>query len=338
MSEKKFSRWTYIFIAVLILTVVITYGIYDVYQNDINSSEYTFKASVTNDCTGTPWFVGNQQGFFAKYGVNYIDVGQTVTQQRPYAFALGQIDVLDADPLTLVNLLKSGVKVKAVAQSGISPADGDKDKEYLHWDVRNDSNLTYFASIKDSNRTIKIGVGALGCSSDLQTNALLRKYGIPYNKVEYVVIPEQNQQQALRDDIIDIAVLQVAYHGCAQKRLNVRSLASSSDALGDAGGMTLLICKESFIESNPETIQSFIIGYKESERWCNDNREEAGKITADRLGLCEGGAISHYYSDNGSVNQTQLQIWLDEMTVQGLINPSEYSVSDLYTDKFNNSW
>jgi ABC-type nitrate/sulfonate/bicarbonate transport system substrate-binding protein len=338
MSEKKLSRRTYAVIAALILTAVISYGIYTVNQNGINNSKYTFKASVTNDCTGTPWFVGNQQGFFAKHGINYIDVGQTVAQQRPYAFALGQIDVLDADPLTLVNLLKSGVKVKAVAQSGISPMDGDKNKEYLHWDVRMDSNLTSFASINDSNRTIKIGIGALGCSSDLQTNALLRKYGIPQSKIEYVVIPEQNQQQALREDIIDIAVLQVAYHACAQKRLNVRSLASSSDALGEAGGMTLLICKESFIESHPKTVEKFIVGYKESERWCNDNREEAGKITADRLGLCEGGAVSHYYSDNGSVNQNQLQIWLDEMAAQGLINPGEYNISDLYTDRFNNSW
>jgi ABC-type nitrate/sulfonate/bicarbonate transport system substrate-binding protein len=184
------------------------------------------------------------------------------------------------DPLTLVNLLISGAKVKAVAQNGISPGDEDSKKEYLHWDARNDSELTSLESINISNRTIKIGVGALGCSSDLQTNALLRKYGIPANKIEYVVIPEENQQQALRENIIDIAVLQTAYHGCAQKLLKVRSLARSSDALGEAGGMTLLICKENFIQSHPETMEKFIAGYKKSERWCNENPPEAGNITA----------------------------------------------------------
>jgi len=338
MAEKKSSKWIYSGIAAFVLLAIASYGVYTFGQNDADKSKYTFRASVTNDCTGIPWFVGSQQGFFKKQGIDYIDVGQTVATQRPYALALGQIDVLDADPLTLVNLLKSGVKVKAVAQSGISPGDGDTKKEYLHWDVLNDSELTSFESIKNSNRTIKVGVGALGCNSDLQTNALLRKYGIPANKIEYMVIPEENQQQALREGIIDIAVLQTAYSGCAQKRLNARSLASSSDALGEAGGMTLLICKESFIQSHPMTVEKFITGSKESERWCNENPREAGNITADRLELCEGGAISHYYSDKGNVNESQLQTWLDEMTVQGLIKPGDFKVSDLYTDQFKSVW
>jgi ABC-type nitrate/sulfonate/bicarbonate transport systems, periplasmic components len=337
MMKKKFSKWTYAGIATLILLSIIAFGIYAFGQIG-EKNKYTLKASVTNDCTGTPWFVGSQQGFFKEQGLDYIDVGQTVATQRSYALALGQIDVLDADLLTLVNLLKSGVKVKAVAQSGISPENGNKNKEYLHWDVLGDSNLKSFESIKNSNRTIKIGVGALGCSSDLQTNALLRKYGIPSSKIEYIVIPEQNQQQALREGLIDIAVLQTAYHGCTQLRLHARSLASSSDALGDAGGMTLLICREDFIDAHPETVEKFIKGYKESERWCNENPKEAGNITAERLGLCGGGAVSHYYSDKGDINETQLQMWLDEMTVQGLISPNEYKVSDLYTDQFKNAW
>ncbi|MDQ1253896.1 MAG: hypothetical protein QG646_3094 [Euryarchaeota archaeon] len=219
-----------------------------------------------------------------------------------------------------------------------SPGNGDTKQQYLSWIVANDSDLTSFESIKYINQTLKVGIGALGCSSDLQTNALLRKYGIPADKIEYSVIPEENQQQALRENIIDIAVLQPAYSGCTKKRLNARSIASSSDALGEAGGMTLLLCKESFIQSHPTTVEKFITGYKESERWCNENPREAGNITAERLGLCEGGAVSHYYSNNGNINESQLQAWLDEMTVQGLIKPGEFKVSDLYTDQFKNVW
>jgi ABC-type nitrate/sulfonate/bicarbonate transport system substrate-binding protein len=338
MAGKSSFKWIYAGVVALVLLVIVAYGIYAFGQNDTEKSKYTFRASVTNDCTGTPWFVGSQQDFFKKQGIDYIDVGQTVATQRPYALALGQIDVLDADPLTLVNLLKSGAKVKAVAQSGISPGNGDTKQQYLSWIVANDSDLTSFESIKYINRTLKVGVGALGCSSDLQTNALLRKYGIPADKIEYSVIPEENQQQALRENIIDIAVLQPAFSGCTKKRLNARSIASSSDALGEAGGMTLLICKESYIQSHPETVEKFITGYKESERWCNENPLEAGNITAERLGLCDGGAVSHYYSNKGNVNESQLQVWLDEMTTQGLIKPGEFKVSDLYTDQFKKAW
>jgi ABC-type nitrate/sulfonate/bicarbonate transport system substrate-binding protein len=121
MAEKKLSKWVYSGIAAIILVSIVVYGVYTFGQIGVDKGKYTLKASVTNDCTGTPWFVGSQQGFFKEQGIDYIDVGQTVATQRSYALALEQIDVLDADPLTLVNLLKSGVKVKAVAQSGISP-------------------------------------------------------------------------------------------------------------------------------------------------------------------------------------------------------------------------
>jgi ABC-type nitrate/sulfonate/bicarbonate transport system substrate-binding protein len=95
MAEKNSSKWIYAGIASFVLLSIAVYGIYTVGQNDVNKSKYTFRASVTNDCTGTPWFIGSQQGFFKKQGIDYIDVGQTVATQRPYALALGQIDVLD---------------------------------------------------------------------------------------------------------------------------------------------------------------------------------------------------------------------------------------------------
>ena len=60
-------------------------------------SKYTFRASVTNDCTGTPWFVGIQQDFFKKQGIDYIDVGQTVATQRPYALAHPGMETLNSN-------------------------------------------------------------------------------------------------------------------------------------------------------------------------------------------------------------------------------------------------
>jgi ABC-type nitrate/sulfonate/bicarbonate transport system substrate-binding protein len=93
MTGKKCSKWTYSVVAALILASIIVCGFYAFGQIG-EKNKYTLKASVTNDCTGTPWFVGSQQGFFKEQGLDYIDVGQTVATQRSYALALGQIDVL----------------------------------------------------------------------------------------------------------------------------------------------------------------------------------------------------------------------------------------------------
>jgi ABC-type nitrate/sulfonate/bicarbonate transport system substrate-binding protein len=306
--------------------------------NNTNNSNNTILASVNNDCSGTAFFIGVTQGFFKDAGLNFVDVGQTVTSQQPTALAIGQVDVLDTDPMTLVELLMSGVNVTAVAQSGVSATDGDPDKEYLHWDVTNNSDLTTFASINNSSTVIKIGINTMGGDSQLQTNALLQKYNISPDKIEYVVIPEQNQQEALIQGLIDVACLQPAFYGCSEYRIHARPIATSADAMGSAGGMSLIVFTDSFIQQHPETVDQFIIAYKDAERWADDNRQEAGNITAQRLGLCQGGAIAHYYSYSGAINTTQLQDWLNEMTVQGVIKPGQYTPSDLYTDEFQNAW
>ncbi len=341
MAGKKINGraliWPAAAVSALVIIASVIY-IFAVAGTDAGTGtgDYTLKASVTNDCTGTPWFVGQEKGFFRDAGLNFVDVGQTVTEQRGTALALGQIDVLDVDPLTLVNMVKSGVKVRAVAQSGDSSNDGDTDKEFMQWLVVNDSSLQSFASIGASNRTIRIGIGALGTAPELQTEALLDKYGVPREKAEFVVLPEQNQYQALRQGLIDVAVLHAAFYACAHAQGGVRILATSTDAFGPAGGMTLLIATERFIEEHPETMSKFITGYKNAETWCNANRAEAGAITARHLGICTG--VSHYYSGTGTINVSQLQYWIDTMTDCGILSPGELKPSDLYTDQFKDVW
>jgi hypothetical protein len=91
------------------------------------------KASVNKDCTVTPWFVGEEKGFFEDGGVDLVDVGQIAAPQRPAAFASGQLDVFDNHPSYLVNFLKAGVPIIAVAHGGDEPTDGDIKKLHMHW-------------------------------------------------------------------------------------------------------------------------------------------------------------------------------------------------------------
>jgi ABC-type nitrate/sulfonate/bicarbonate transport system substrate-binding protein len=326
--------------AMIMILVIAAAGIYYLGQKgsgaSVTDNNYTIKVGVNEDCTGIPWFVGDEENIFKADGFSYVNVGQTVTEQRPTALAVGQVDVLDIDPLTLANMIKSGIKVTAVAQSGDSPHDGDLMKEYMHWLVLNSSDLATFESIKTANRTIKIGVSALGTSDDLQTNALLRRYNISKDQIEYVVIPDLNMQQALRRGDIDIAVLRAAFYACAEHNGGVRILAKSTDAFGSSGGTTLLVFKDSFIQQHPETVRKFIVAYKDAERWCNANRAEAARITATHLQICTGD--SHYYSESGAIDDSQLQFWIDQMVADGDLGQGDMKPSDLYTMEFNDTW
>ena len=156
MLEKK----TKLLIAAAILAVALLVGpaVYAAESND----DYTVKASVNKDCSGTPWFVGVENNFFKNGGVNFDDVGQIAGPQRNAAFIAGQIDVEDGDPQSLINMLKAGVKVKAIAQSGDEPTDGDINKEHMHWDVLKDSPIKTPADIAKQPGTVKISVVSLG--------------------------------------------------------------------------------------------------------------------------------------------------------------------------------
>ncbi len=332
MSDKKSKLLT---VAAVIIPVVLLIG-FGVYAKDSSADDTVVKASVNKDCSGTPWFVGVQKGFFEDAGTNFQDVGSIAYPQRAAAFASGQIDVFDEHPSTLINLIKAGAPVIGVAQSGDEPTDGDPSKFHMHWLVREDSPLKTVEDIAKQDKPVKIGTLALGVCVDTENNALLRDLGIPKDKIEYVVLADPEQIQALKQGLIDIAILHPPFYTAAEDQGGVRVLATSIDAFGSAGGTSLLFFTKDFIKNHPDTVRKFIKGYKASEKWSNENREEAADITAKEIGLDK--STVHYFSNSGKINETQLQYWIDSLVADGVIKKGEFKPKDLYTNEFKDVW
>ncbi|MGD0952071.1 MAG: ABC transporter substrate-binding protein [Methanotrichaceae archaeon] len=204
------------------------------------------------------------------------------------------------------------------------------------WLVREDSLLKSVADIAKQDKPVKIGTLALGICVDTENNALLRKYNIPKDKIEYVVMPDPQQIQALKQGLIDIAILHPPFYTAAETEGGVRILATSLDAFGSAGGTSLLFFTKDFIKNHPDAVRKFIKAYKDTERWANSHRDEAGALTAKDIGLEK--STVHYYSDSGKVNDTQLQYWIDSLVTDGVIKPGEFKPKDLYTDEFKDVW
>jgi ABC-type nitrate/sulfonate/bicarbonate transport system substrate-binding protein len=294
------------------------------------------RATVNRDCSGTPWFVGLQKGFFQNAGFKLVDVGQIAFPQQPAAFVSGQMDIYDDHPVNIINLIKAGAPIIAVAQGGDEPVDGDVTKMHMHWLVRDDSPIKTFADIGKQDHKVKIQVVAIGTCSDVETNALLRKYNIPKDKVEYVVLADPEAIPALKQGLIDVAALHPPFFTAMEKEGGVRIIATSTDALGQAAGDTLITFSKDFIKNHPDVVRKFIKGYKDAERWSNANRKEAGDITAKEIGL--KAATVHYYTNSGKVNETQIQVWIDALVKDGDIKPGEFKPKDLYTDEFKDVW
>lgn len=341
INDKK-SKNKPLLTAVVFLAIIVILAAGFIFFNSgndpANNQEYQLKASVNKDCTITPWVVGVEKGFFNESGVKFVDIGEIASTQRNNAFVSGQIDVLNADPQALINLRMAGVPVIAVAQSGDEPEDGNLSKTHMHWIVLENSNIKSIADLteKKLGHKPKIAVTALGICADTQNNKWFKDNGLSKGDFEYVVIPDPQQEQALRQGLIDVAVLHPPFYFAAEKHGGVRVLTTSQEAFGSAGGNTLLCFTENFIKEHPDTVRKFIKGYKTTEAWSNNNRDEAANLTAKAIGLDE--AAAHYYSSSGAVNETQLQVWIDQLVADGTLKQGQIKPSDLYTKEFQDAW
>ncbi|MBF4468522.1 MAG: ABC transporter substrate-binding protein [Methanobrevibacter arboriphilus] len=346
MANKKLIAIVIVIIAIIAIIAGLLFLPSSANANSINGA-------VTKDCSGTPWFVGYEKGFFDKHNVNVVDKGDIPYAQQPAALSSGELNVYDGHPNALINLIKSGVPVKAVVVTGAEPINGSLDEEHMHWLVKENSSLKspedFEKFVKDNGRKVKVGVLATGVCADLETNAWLRKNNItPNDTVEYVTLPDNQQEQALLQGDIDIATLHPPFFAKAEKDSNetndsskkLRILTTSTEAFGPAAGLSFAIVNEDFIKEHPDTVRNFIKAFKDADRWSNDNREEAGEITAKNIDLPYTANV-HWYSPSGAIDEEvkgYIQDWIDAMEADGLIEHGEFVPEDLYTTEFNDTW
>lgn len=307
----------------------------------------TINAAVTKDCAGTPWFVGQEKGFFKNGGVNFVDKGEIAWAQQPAALISGQINVYDGHPNAIINLLKSGAKVHGVVVGDAEPLnsslENSTEAEHMHWLVKSDSQLKTAEDIKaraQSGNKVKVAVGSTGICADLEFNAWLRKNGLTKNDIEYVVLQDPQQEQALQQGLIDIATLHPPFYKKAEKDGGVRVFLTSTEAFGPASGLTLVTFTDDYIKNYPGTVRDFANAFKEAERWTDDNRQEAGEITAKDIGLPFTSNV-HWYSKSGAIDDKvkgYLQQWIDAMVADGDLQPGQYKPEDLYTTQFSDTW
>jgi ABC-type nitrate/sulfonate/bicarbonate transport system substrate-binding protein len=303
------------------------------------AAQYTIRANLDKDCTATPWLIGEQKGYFKHNGINFVDSGSLDWSLMPAALVSGKTDVYDAEINALINLRQGGAKVVGVARSNAEPDPADTvHSHHMLWLVLNNSVYTpeTIKSLVASGHKPKVAVGALGICADLETQAWFRQYNLTKNDFEFVVMPDPQQEGALRQGQIDIAVLHPPFYTAAQQHGGVRVLTTSYDAFGSNGGYSLLIFTEDYIKKNPDAVRAFIKAFKDSERWSNDHPVESGNLLKENIGL--SGAASHYYSYTGAISDAELQPWIDEMVADGDLKAGEVKPSDLYTTQFSDLW
>ncbi|MDR1160165.1 MAG: ABC transporter substrate-binding protein, partial [Syntrophomonadaceae bacterium] len=227
-----------------------------------------------------------------------------------------------------INGIAAGAKIKAVV-AGSETTEVYPHMEYV---VLEDSPLKEGTDIIGK----KVGIVALGGCNEYTPYEYLKKYtGVtdPKNQFEIVTVPNGNEETVLRTGQVDV----IGIHGLVEEVFSpggVRVLFDDYDVWEGIGGATPFYFRTDFIEENPDAVRRFVSAMARAGNWANDNREEARKLHAERLGVDLGRVSSMYTAKDGIIKPESIQVWIDTLKEYGEVK-ADIPLETVYTNEFN---
>lgn len=294
----------------------------------------------------TPTFTGYNEfiiadlkGFFKEVNIKPVYTG-VLAQGSNLAQSVikGDNDLFGSGhPTNIAVARKAGAKIKIVLHSMVDSPDNDK--LHMTWLVKDNGKINSPADLVGK----KIAVGSLGGCVELLNAEFLSQNNLPKDKVEVVVMKDQLQEQALKQGIIDVAVVHPPYNVKAENAGGVKILTSSWDigskaGNGEIGGLAVRAFSEDFINKHPDVIKAYIVADLKAQHWINAHYEESLKLEADYLQIPIEDMAGNIYPDQWWVKSDQIQWWIDtayKNKLAGFETPGEIKADDLFTNEFN---
>ncbi|MFJ3913055.1 ABC-type nitrate/sulfonate/bicarbonate transport system substrate-binding protein [Streptomyces sp. 2132.2] len=266
-------------------------------------------------------------------------VGNTISgPQDIQSAATGQTHFGGAFNGAIVKLAAS----KAQIQSVISYYGSDKDT-YLGYYVLEDSPIRSPRDLIGK----KVGMNTLGAHAQALLEIYLERSGLSKAdaaKVESLVVPPVNTEQALRQKQIEVGVLSGVLRDKALAAGGIRPLFKDFELLGAFSAGSYVMTRR-FIKENPDTVRTFTTGVAKAIEWSRTTpREEViARMTeiVKKRGRNEDTATLQYWRSygvaetGGRIADKEFQLWIDWLGERGEIKKGQVKATDLYTNEFN---
>jgi NitT/TauT family transport system substrate-binding protein len=213
-----------------------------------------------------PWWIAQEKGIFAKYGLNAELVDFVEDKEVNAAFASGQMDAANLATHTAIKLFASGLDLKILLL---------EDASYQADAILAPSAITSIADLKGKKVAYEEGT-----TSDLLLNYALSQNGMSLADITPVFMPAADAGSTLIAGQVDVAVTYEPYISAA--------LAENSDLkiLYSAAERPGLISDVLAIRSglDPKVAQALLKVWDEALAFYNSNPEEARAIIAKAVG------------------------------------------------------
>jgi ABC-type nitrate/sulfonate/bicarbonate transport system substrate-binding protein len=182
----------------------------------------------------------------------------------------------------------------------------------------------------------KVGVVAVNDCNDYTVLEYLRKYlnlDDPRNDVEFVIVPNGNEEAALREKQVDI----IGYHGHPEDifaRGDVHLVFDDYDVWEELGGCTAWFFRTDFAEENPDIVKRFVNAISKTNNWANENVDESKELYGARVDLPASSVTTKYWEPNAIVDPATIDTWNDILLHYGEIEEI-VPLDKIYTNEYN---
>lgn len=276
-------------------------------------------------------------GYLAPLKLKYVGSVQGGPQDLQ-ALATGDVDVASAFNGAILKVVAANVDIESVI--------GSYGSDHQAW-------VGYFVADNSSIKTArdfigkKVAVNALGAHYEFALKDYLARNGLTpaeIQKVELVVLPPANSEQALRAGLVDVASLSFIFRDKAVARGGLRQVFADTDMYGDFTAGSYAVTKK-FAKEHPEEVRQFVSGTARAIEWArNTPRDQViarftdiihkrkRNETTDLLQYWRSFAVAE---KGGVLTPQQFQPWIDQMVKSGQLKPNQIDPNSFIDNQFN---
>ena len=272
-------------------------------------------------------YLADRLGYFEGTSTRPNYVGKVAAPQIIPLVGTGDIHFGARMVPLVISAIAAGADIKVIAT-------GSKTLEeapHMKYFVRKDSGIRTPKDLEGKT----IGFNSFGACAEFVTKTYLREHGVDVNSINFLVVPDNQNEQAVVGRSVDLAIIHPPHSGGAEANPELLRLWSDYDLDRGLGGMSPYSVNGKFAREHPQAVRDVVTAIAKAGNWVNANPDEARQYTAERLGMDLKHVERYAYVDDQIITEPPIQYYIDVLEREGKLQPGKVSVKDVYTNAFN---
>ncbi|WP_250528195.1 ABC transporter substrate-binding protein [Caballeronia sp. GAWG2-1] len=272
-------------------------------------------------------YLADKLGYFENTSTRPKYVGKISAPQIIPLVGTGEIDFGTRMVPLVISAIASGADIKVVSAGGETLPDAP----HMKYFSRADSGIRGPKDFEGKT----VAFNSFGACAEFVTKKYLSQHGVDVSKVNWLVMPDNQSQQALVTKNVDIAIIHPPFSGAAEADPQLHKLWSDWDEDGGLGGMAPYSVNGAFARAHPQAVKDFVTAIAKAGNWVNTHPDEARQLTAERLGIDVKLVERYAYVKDLVVTEPPIQYYIDILEQAGKIPKGKVAVKDVYTNDYN---